>query len=108
MEAGISIKLIFYFATNCPRRIVRDELSATSCPATNCLATNCPRRIVRDELSCDELSATNCPATNCPVTFKNSSNLLQTRSRRTWMPRRRQTTIEQHWSIRQVEKLHER
>ena len=32
-------------------------------------ATNCPRRIVRDELSCDELSATNCPATNCPVTL---------------------------------------
>ena len=45
------MKLIFDFATNCPRRIVRDELSATNCPATNC-----PRRIGRDELSCDELS----------------------------------------------------
>src|SRR6218665_3213588 len=31
------MKLIFYFATNCP-------------------ATNCPRRIVRDQLFCDELS----------------------------------------------------
>ena len=75
MEAVLSIKLILYFATNCPRRVVRDELSceelsATSCPrrivlrrivrdelsATNCPATNCPRRVVRDELSCDELS----------------------------------------------------
>ena len=50
MEAENSMKLIFYFVTNCPRRIVRDELSATNRPATNC-----PRRIVRDELSCDEL-----------------------------------------------------
>src|SRR6218665_1008182 len=51
MEAGNSKKLILYFATNCPRRIVRDELSATNCPATIC-----PRRIVRDQLSCNELS----------------------------------------------------
>ena len=36
MEAGNSMKLIFYFC---------NELSAT----------DCPRRIVRDELSCDEL-----------------------------------------------------
>src|SRR6218665_3533338 len=27
MEAGNSMKLIFYFVTNCPRRIVCDELS---------------------------------------------------------------------------------
>ena len=27
MEAGNSMKLIFYFATSFPRRIVRDELS---------------------------------------------------------------------------------
>jgi len=37
LEAGNYMKLIFYFATNCPRRIVL-------------------RRIVRDELSCNELS----------------------------------------------------
>src|SRR6218665_2299901 len=39
MEAGNCMKLIFCFATNCPRRIVRDELSATNCPATNCPET---------------------------------------------------------------------
>ena len=27
LEAGNYMKLIFYFATNCPRRIVCDELS---------------------------------------------------------------------------------
>src|SRR6218665_1601409 len=41
MKAELPIKLISYFAPNCPRRIV---------------APNCPRRIVRAELSCAELS----------------------------------------------------
>ena len=36
----------FVRATNCPRRFVRDEVSATFCPATIC--------------PCDELSATIC------------------------------------------------
>jgi hypothetical protein len=64
-----------FLATNCPRRNVRNDLSATICPATICPATICP---------CDELSATICPrpfvlqpfvlrrfvhATNCPQRF---------------------------------------
>src|SRR6218665_3707054 len=94
MEAGLTIRVLLkwkreillnkkkYFATNCPRRIVRDELSATNCPATNCprwvvrdevscdelSAMSCPRRIVLRRIVRDELSATNCPATNCPAT----------------------------------------
>src|SRR6218665_1773033 len=43
----IPVTLISYLATSCPRRVVRDELSATIIVL---------RRIVRDELS-----ATNCP-----------------------------------------------
>jgi len=46
MKAGFSIKLILYFAPNCPQQIV----------APNCPTPNCPRRIVRAELSCAELS----------------------------------------------------
>src|SRR6218665_1330795 len=46
MKAGFSIKLILYFAPNCPQQIV----------APNCPTPNCPRRIVRAELS-----APNCP-----------------------------------------------
>src|SRR6218665_963563 len=42
MKAELSIKLLSYFAPNCPRRIV---------------ARNYPRRIVRAEISCAELSA---------------------------------------------------
>jgi len=34
MEAVLTIKLL-YIATNCPQRIVRDELSATNCLPTN-------------------------------------------------------------------------
>src|SRR6218665_1116023 len=41
MKAGFSIKLILYFAPNCPQQIV----------APNCPTLNCPRRIVRAELS---------------------------------------------------------
>src|SRR6218665_2736839 len=47
MKAGFSMKLILYFAPNCPQQIV----------APNCPTPNCPRRIVRAELSCAELSA---------------------------------------------------
>src|SRR6218665_2719299 len=54
MKAGFSIKLILYFAPNCPQQIV----------APNCPTPNCPRRIVRAELS-----APNCPAPNCPDTL---------------------------------------
>src|SRR6218665_262487 len=36
MKAGFSIKLILYFAPNCPQQIV----------APNCPTPNCPRRIV--------------------------------------------------------------
>src|SRR6218665_1775064 len=46
MKAGFSIKLILYFAPNCPQQIV----------APNCPTPNCPLRIVRAELSCAELS----------------------------------------------------
>src|SRR6218665_1116012 len=46
MKAGFSIKLILYFAPNCPQQIV----------APNCPTPNCPRRIFRAELSCAELS----------------------------------------------------
>src|SRR6218665_2531203 len=46
MKAELSIKLISYFAPNCPRRIV----------APNCPRRIVQRRIVRSELSCDELS----------------------------------------------------
>src|SRR6218665_1778887 len=53
MEAVLSIKLIFYFASNCPRRIVLDELSA---------------RIVLRRIVLDEFSATHCLSTNCPGT----------------------------------------
>ncbi len=41
-----------FFATICPQRFVRDDMSATFCPATNCPATICP---------CDDMSATICP-----------------------------------------------
>ncbi len=41
-----------FFATFCPQHFVRDDMSATICPATNCPATICP---------CDILSATICP-----------------------------------------------
>jgi hypothetical protein len=41
-----------FFATFCPQHFVRDIMSATICPATNCPATFCP---------CDILSATICP-----------------------------------------------
>src|SRR6218665_3164478 len=51
MKAGFSIKSILYFAPNCPQKIV----------APNCPTSNCPRRIVRAELS-----APNCPTPNCP------------------------------------------
>src|SRR6218665_830834 len=53
MKAELSIKLISYFAPNCPRRIV---------------APNCPRRIVQRRIVRAELSAANCPAPNCPGT----------------------------------------
>src|SRR6218665_2962024 len=53
MKAEFSIKLISYFAPNCPRRIV---------------AQNCPRRIVQRRIVRAELSAPNCPAPNCPGT----------------------------------------
>src|SRR6218665_3685620 len=46
MKAELSIKLISYFAPNCPRRIV----------APNCPRQIVQRRIVRAELSCAELS----------------------------------------------------
>src|SRR6218665_1798797 len=46
MKAEFSIKLISYFAPNCPRRIV---------------APNCPRRIVQRRFVRAELSAPNCP-----------------------------------------------
>src|SRR6218665_138543 len=46
MKAGFSIKLILYFAPNCPQQIV----------APNCPTPNCKRRIVSAELSCAELS----------------------------------------------------
>ncbi len=39
-------------ATICPQRFVRDDMSATFCPATICPATICP---------CDDVSATICP-----------------------------------------------
>src|SRR6218665_158804 len=53
MKAELSIKLLSYFAPNCPRRIV---------------APNCPRRIVQRRNVRAELSAPNCPAPNCPGT----------------------------------------
>ncbi|CAF1496996.1 unnamed protein product [Adineta ricciae] len=40
-----------FFATICPQHSVRDQLSATICPATFCRATFCP---------CNVLSATIC------------------------------------------------
>src|SRR6218665_1962928 len=60
MKAELSIKLILYFAPNCPRRIV---------------APNCPRRIVQRRIVRAELSAPNCPAPNCPGTIFNSPPL---------------------------------
>src|SRR6218665_121236 len=57
MKAKFSIKLISYFAPNCPRRI---------------LAPNCPRRIVQRRIVRAELSAPNCPAPNCPGTVENT------------------------------------
>src|SRR6218665_2908795 len=53
MKAGFSIKLILYFAPNCPRQTF----------APNCSTPNCPRRIVRAELSVPNCNAQNCPDT---------------------------------------------
>src|SRR6218665_394249 len=61
MKAGVSIKLILYFAPNCPRQIV----------APNCPTPNCPCRIVRAELS-----APNCPPPNCPDTRRRIAFLV--------------------------------
>src|SRR6218665_2660263 len=62
MKAGFSIKLILYFAPNCPQQIV----------APNCPTPNCPLRIVRAELSCAELSCAELsghPYTAQPYTY---------------------------------------
>src|SRR6218665_2595467 len=40
MKAELSIKLISYFAPNCPQKIV-----APNCPTPNCPAPNCPDTI---------------------------------------------------------------
>src|SRR6218665_2681306 len=57
MKAEFSIKLILYFAPNCPQQIV-----APNCPTPNSL-----RRIIRAELSAPNCPAPNCPAPNCPA-----------------------------------------
>jgi len=52
------MRLVDSWSTKDIKKIFCDELSAT----------NCPRWVVRDELSCDELSCDELSATNCPVT----------------------------------------
>src|SRR6218665_4204583 len=51
MEAGNSTKFIFNLATNCPRRIVRDELSCDELSATSCPQRIVLRRIVPEPSS---------------------------------------------------------
>ena len=48
MEAVLPIKLILYFATNCPQRVVRDELSCDELSTTICLRQFLRQRIVQE------------------------------------------------------------